>query len=153
MKNKKNIILIVSFALIALIAFYAGTAYSNSKKVASFPGGTQGQFSKNGMMGQKGTRAGGGNLFGKIIAKDANSITVELSSPAGQNGTNNTNTGTGSKIVFYTDKTTVLKTTDGLISDLVIGKDVTIQGTANTDGSVSAQNISIRPTIENNTKN
>jgi hypothetical protein len=39
----------------------------------------------------------------------------------------------------------VLKTTAGTSNDLVVGTNVSVQGTANPDGSVSAQIISIRP--------
>ena len=147
MKNKKNIILIAGFVVLVLISFYAGTAYSSSKKTTN----PNSSFGQNGQFSQgKGMRAGGGNISGQIIAKDADSITVELRSPMGQNGVATTNTGTGSKIVFYTNKTTVLKTTDGVMSDLVIGKEISVQGTANTDGSVIAQSISIRPNVNTN---
>ena len=83
---------------------------------------------------------------GKIIAKDASSITVEMHAipKEGTQGTSTT-TGTGSRIVFYTDKTTIAKTLDGTLTDLEIGKDVNIVGTPNPDGSVIAQSIQIRP--------
>lgn len=139
MKNKKNIMLVVGFILVALIAFYAGTTYSSSKKIANLPNGNQfGQGGQN-----RGMRTGGGNVFGQIIAKDATSITVELRTPNNQNGASTT-TGTGSKIVFYTDKTTVSKTTDGTMADLVVGKNISVQGTSNPDGSVSATSFQIR---------
>ena len=144
MQNKKNIMLVIGFVIIALIAFYAGTAYSGSKKITKLPNGNQSGFGmQSAQFGQKGMRAGGGNVFGQIIAKDTNSITVEIKAPNGPNDTN-VNSGTGSRIVFYTDKTTVSKTTDGTMSDLAVGKNITVQGTANPDGSVNAVSFQIR---------
>ena len=144
--SKKNIMLVVGFVVVALIAFYAGTAYSKSKSAKATQDRNQVGFGmQNGQFGQKGMRTGGGNVFGQIIAKDANSITVEIKAPTNQDGATTANTGTGSKIVFYTDKTTVQKTTEGTIADLTVGKNITVQGTTNPDGSVNAQSISLRP--------
>ena len=158
MQNKKNIILIVGFVILAALSFYAGTAYSGSKNKTNLQtnnfnpsrqGGQSGQFSQG-----RGGRVGGGNVFGQIIAKDANSITVQLNVPSGPNTTGTTtNTGTGSKIVLYTNTTTVAKTVSGTSNDLAAGTEVSVQGIANPDGSVSAQTISIRPTQINPPKN
>jgi len=143
--NKKNIMLVAGFVVVALVAFYAGTAYSKSKNIKTPQDRNQAGFGMpNSQFGQKGMRAGGGNVFGQIIAKDANSITVEIKAPNGQNGIAEANTGTGSKIVFYTDKTTVSKTTDGAMSDLTVGKNISVQGTPNPDGSVNAVSFQIR---------
>ena len=153
MQNKKTIGLVVGFVVVALVFFFIGSSYGKGQAMVAGNniGQNQGQNTGNfarGAGGQRGMRAGGGNVFGKVIAKDANSITVELNTPMGQNAAGATaNAGTGSKIVFYTDKTTVMKTTDGTMADIAIGKNVTVQGTANPDGSVNAQNISIRPNI------
>ena len=154
MQNKKNVILVAGFIVVALIAFYAGTAYSKSKS-ATPQNGNQASFGgQGGQFGQgRGMRAGGGNVFGQIITKDANSITVEIKTPTGPNNATTASTGTGSKIVFYTGTTTISKTTDGTIDDLTVGKNITVQGTANPDGSVNAQSISLRPAMPNQTKN
>ena len=144
--SKKNIMLAVGFIIVALIAFYVGTTYSSSKKAS--PMSDRNQFAQgmqNDQFGQsRGIRVGGGNVFGQIIAKDANSITVEIKAPNTQNGAPTSSTGTGSKIVLYTNTTTVLKTTAGTIADLVIGKNISVQGTPNPDGSVSATSFQIR---------
>jgi len=146
MKNKKNIILIAGFVILALISFYVGTTYSGSKNTTNSLANNPRQGGQNSFFGQgRGGRGFGGNVFGQIIAKDANSITVQLSMPSDPNTTGISNTGTGSKIVLYTNTTTVSKTIPGTSNDLVVGTNVTIQGTANPDGSVSAQSISIRP--------
>ena len=83
--SKKNIMLVVGFVVVALIAFYAGTAYSKSKSAKAPQDRNQAGFGmQNGQFGQKGMRTGGGNVFGQIIAKDANSITVEIKAPTNQ---------------------------------------------------------------------
>ena len=72
--------------------------------------------------------------IGKVISKDDTSITVK-----GRDGS--------SKIVLYTPTTQVMKSTSGSSTDITVGSQVLVQGKTNSDGSVTAQNISIRPTM------
>ena len=87
-----------------------------------------------GQGGQTGTagRMRGGLINGEVLAKDDNSVTVKL------------NDG-GSKIVYFASSTAISKMTDGSQVDIVVGKNVMISGTTNSDNSVTAQTISIRP--------
>jgi hypothetical protein len=126
LKNKKTIILVASFVIVAIISFSVGSKFSKPKNVRDMQGG---KFSQQ--MGMKGSGFGGGMINGEILSKDDTSITLKL-----KDG--------GSKIVFYTDKTTVAKTLDGILSDLVVGKQINVIGTTNPDGSVSAQSVQIR---------
>jgi hypothetical protein len=144
MQNKKNIIFIAIAVVLIGISFFAGTKFSSPKNKTNGPGDFS-QFGQNKMGQGKGMQNSGGNIFGQIIARDATSITVELKSPA--NKGDSSTYGTGSKIVFYTDKTPVSKMTTGTMDDLVIGKEVNIEGTTNTDGSIIAKSISIRPIV------
>ena len=74
----------------------------------------------------------GGSAVGEVIAKDDTSITVKL-----QDG--------GSKIVFLSDSTRIIKLVEGALTDLTIGKNISITGSTNSDGSVTAQIIQLRP--------
>jgi hypothetical protein len=143
--NKKIGLMIIAI-IVLVIVFYGGMVYGKGQTGGRGQGmqvfGQNSLSGRNGMMGGKNSN---GNVFGKIIAKDANSITVEMRAPGNPNDTTTTNT--GSKIVFYTDKTAVSKTVDGTINDLAVGTQVSINGTSNTDGSVNAQSVQIRPNI------
>lgn len=145
-KNNKIIGLVIGFVILAAVSFYAGNMYANGKNKTALAQNGAGFMARTGASGQRGVRVGGGNVFGTIIAKDATSITVQLNNPGGPNAVAGaTNTGTGSKIVLYTGTTSVQKEVAGTTNDLVVGTNVSVQGTANPDGSVSAQSISIRP--------
>jgi hypothetical protein len=145
MQNKKIWTLIIIVAVIVGVAsFYGGTLYekssltklgllrsgANSQRQGSIQGGGQNRpsgFARGGANGQNGSFIGG-----SVIAKDDKSITVKA-----QDGS--------SKIVFFSGSTTVGKSVSGSASDLANGQQVMVNGTANPDGSVTAQNIQIRP--------
>ncbi len=77
-------------------------------------------------------RVGGGAMAGSIVSEDSQSITVKLA---------NGNT----QIAFISTTTPVMKSTQGSISDLSVGQQVVVTGTANPDGSITAQDVQIRP--------
>lgn len=82
--------------------------------------------------GQGGPGVQGGFIGGTVIARDGQSVTVKL-----QDG--------GSKIVFIGGSTQVAKTVSGSLADLAVGTNVMVTGSANPDGSVTAQSVQIRP--------
>ena len=144
---KKTIPMVIVGIIVAAGAFYAGMQYDKSKNTSAdlsasvLANMTQEQrqtfFQERQQTGagagQRGTiRANGNFAAGEIIAKDDKSITIKL-----QDG--------GSKIVFLSDTTPITKSAEGTPADLTIGQQVTASGTTNQDGSLTAQNIQIRP--------
>lgn len=119
-------------------SFYGGMKYAQNKTPQASRqfnmanGGTAGQ---NGL---RGARSGMRNGFasGEIIARDEKSITVKL-----QDG--------GSKIIFLSDATRIGKSVDGVVADLANGIQVLVNGDANSDGSINATTIQIRPSMPN----
>jgi hypothetical protein len=131
MKNKTSII--IGGIILLLISFYAGMRYGGNN-VAAAQAARMGQFANGQFGGRGGMRgaAGGGATSGQIISKDAQSVTVQL-----RDG--------GSKIIFLSGSTAVMKAVAGSVSDLSIGQQVTAIGTVNADGSITAQSLQIRP--------
>lgn len=138
-KNMKKtaVLIIMISAVVGAGAFYGGMKYSQSKSTND----RQARFQQLGdqqgaaFVGAGRTqRAVGGFVAGEIISKDDKSVTVKL-----QDG--------GSKIIFVSAETKVSKNTEGSLEDIQVGTSITINGTANQDGSLSAQTIQIRPTV------
>lgn len=139
-KNITNIIIAVIVAGGA--SFYTGMHYAQSKTVTpvNFANMTpeerqalRGQFGN--AAGGRGSRTGNGGASGEIISKDTSSITIKLRD------------GSGSKIVFLSNTTPVTKQAAGTPADLIIGTEVSAMGTANADGSITAQSVQIRPAM------
>ena len=95
-------------------------------------------FSQNGTAIRGRNGFGGGATMGQIISKDATSITVSI--PTG-----------GSKIILLDSSTPINKQTAGTLADLTVGTEVSVTGTTNTDGSITAQSVQIRPKMQTNT--
>lgn len=131
MNNKTK--LIVGGVVLVGISFFGGVKYDQSKSTSLVS--TNGQTRMAGIGGMRGTRGAGAfnGASGSVVAKDATSITIGLRD------------GTGSKIVFLSASTTVMKTTNGTVNDLIVGKEVSVNGSANPDGSINAQSIQLRP--------
>jgi hypothetical protein len=140
--KKQIITTIVVATAVGALSFFAGMKYQTKKLTNSQNSNQQnfGQLRGQNAGGQNTRRmsANGGAGFanGEILSKDEKSITVKL-----RDG--------GSKIVFLSNTTAIGKTTEGDKEDLEIGKQVVINGTTNPDGSLTAQNIQIRPNIQN----
>lgn len=158
MKIQKNVLVLC--ALVALVvgagSFYGGMAYAKSSNKGMAGRNFNGQqFGANiAGMGQRGdvaNRAGGaagGFVSGEVISQDSQSITVSI--PARGNATGSQNTSGqngGSKIVFFSNSTQVMKTAVGSTSDIAIGSNLTITGIPNADGTLTAQSIQIRPNV------
>jgi hypothetical protein len=153
--NKKNTIanmnLSTKISLAALIliiiaggSFYGGMKFEQLQKGGSRqmmaggqgnPGGTN--SAKNGAK----TVSGGADFFnGQIISKNDKSITVEMTDKTGQ-----------SKIIFFSSQSQISKAATGTTTDLTVGTNVSVTGTQNSDGSLTAKMIQIRPAISTST--
>lgn len=136
-KHQKMIgISIVTLLVVAGASFYGGMEYAKGKSpnndmrmTGSMPQMGQERGSQQGGM-RGATGMGAGATMGEVIAKDDQSITVKLADG-------------GSKIVFYTQTTSVSKNAEASLSDVAIGEQVQVTGSSNADGSVSAQSIRV----------
>jgi len=131
-KTSKIIVAIIVLLVIAGGSFYGGMIYGKSQNIRSFPNGNF-----QGMRGNRTNSNGTNFISGNIIFKDSSSITLQLPN-------NN-----GSKIIFYSSTTQINKFASGTADDLTTGTTVSIIGTTNSDGSLTAQSIQIRPLSSN----
>lgn len=158
MKNNSTTIIIVSVIVALALGFGGGMYFQKNndslngvtgtalqKKLSSL-GMTTGGFGAgaNGVAGAaggyagragfigRGGAAGGGIVAGSVISVGSNSLTIKEASGS-------------TKTVYYTSSTTVSKQVTGSMSDVTVGQNVTASGTANSDGSVAATTIQIRP--------
>jgi hypothetical protein len=92
---------------------------------AAFGGGAGGT-GRRGAGGPNGVA--GGRAFGEVIASDATSITIKLA---------NGNT----KTILINGTTTYQKNTDGTKDDVKVGDTISVNGTANTSGSITATTV------------
>ena len=143
MKNTIIIFLVVA-AIVGSVAFYGGMKYGQSSKSTDqnmvFSGQRQnfngaagtvtGATRRNGQGGVG--MAGNGFLSGSIISKTDNSLTLSL-----QDG--------GSKIVFLPASAQISKFAAGSPGDLTVGANIMVNGATNTDGSLTASTIQLRP--------
>ncbi len=144
MKNQNIPTLVITGALCLGVGFFAGTKYQ-SQKPAAFVN----QFSRQGQQSQRGQQLPGGTrqtaiganianrggsrpVAGEIMSSDTKSLTVKQ--PDGSN-----------KIVLLSASTQINKAQAATITDLKVGEKVSVFGTANPDGSVTAQNVQLNP--------
>ena len=142
MKQNTIVAALIAAVVAGGLGFVGGMQYQKTQTPArvagQFPGGQNGQPRNfqggNGGTGNGAARTGGGNfgqpVSGEITSVDGQTITVKA-----QDG--------GSKIVVLSESTTINKTSEGSSADLADGTQVMVIGTENSDGSVTAQNISI----------
>lgn len=114
--------------VVGAVAFWGGMKYQGSKTTAARAG-----FTAQGGAGRPGGRgAAGGFVTGDILSVDASGITVKM-----RDGS--------SKIVLVPGSAAILKSTTGTSTDLAVGQSVTVTGSPNSDGSLNAQTVQIRP--------
>ena len=119
--------------IVALIVGFGVGYFMHSSPTSPAAGGFAARTSTGtyggGMM--RGT-AGGGFLSGTVVKKDSGSLTVST-----RDG--------NSHLVFLTPDTSVSKSVVGSVSDVSVGSAVLVSGTTNSDGSISANLVQLRP--------
>lgn len=137
MHIKKNQMVIGAVAGLVLLgaSFWGGMSYARGHMAR----GNFSQFGQGGMGGQFAGRVAGsargmagGITAGEIIAKDSTSVTVKMADGS-------------TRIVLVSGSTAVTKQVPGSADDLSIGAQVAVTGTANSDGSMTASAVQIRP--------
>jgi len=133
---KKNLILIlIALIIIGAGGFLGGMKYGESQALKNLtPEKMREIFQQRGQTFQRGQVFQGqrqGFLSGQVISKDERSLTIKL--PDGS-----------TKIVFISQSTQISKSTEGSIEDIEIGKEISVTGTQNTDGSLTARRIQIQ---------
>jgi hypothetical protein len=132
MTKKYIITTIVIAVVVGAGGFFGGMQFQKSRKLTvggNLTAAQRQQFANGNRMG---VRSAGNFAGGEIISKDDKSITVKT-----QDGS--------TKIVFYSGITQINKPTAVDASQLNTGDNVIVTGTTNSDGSVTANNIQIRP--------
>ncbi|MFA4936825.1 MAG: hypothetical protein WC575_00830 [Patescibacteria group bacterium] len=118
-------------------SFYGGMQYANSKNNSNPNFNNLSAEQRQQRMQQFGTdrqtngQGGAGFIAGEILSKDDKSLTIKL-----RDG--------GSKIVFFSASTEITKSATGTMDDLKIGDNITTNGQTNSDGSITAQSISLK---------
>ena len=121
MKTKK--IILISITILVIILAGAGGFFGGMKLAQRGQRGIR-QFNNS----QFGQRSAFRPTAGEIISADDKSVTIKLADGS-------------SKIVLVSDATQITKSDTASKSALVAGVQVTVFGTDNSDGSVTAQNV------------
>ncbi|MDB5254975.1 MAG: hypothetical protein JWL92_351 [Candidatus Nomurabacteria bacterium] len=125
--------MIIGGVVIAVLFFWAGTAFAKHKSVSATPAmgmqGARGNFAGGTM---RNGAAAGGFVSGTVLSKTDTTITVQ-------------NQAGGSKIILVSPSTAVSKSAQGSITDVAVGSSILATGSTNSDGSITAQTLQLRP--------
>lgn len=134
MNTRNKIIGVVVVLILMGGSFWGGMTYAKSKTPAR--GTFTGQFG-----GTAGGRAGftrGGTgaaaTTGQVVSASGSNVTIKLASGSTQ-------------LVLLGTSTQIAKSVSGMASDLLPGTTVIITGQTNSDGSMTAQSVQIRPAM------
>jgi len=128
-ETKNNLIITIIIAVVVGVgAFFGGIQYQKSQRTlrAEQFGGQQ--------FANRAGQQGGRPVTGSIISSDDTSVIVKLADGS-------------SKIVLLTGATVVNKQTTGSKADLKVGERVLATGKENSDGSITADTVSLNPML------
>lgn len=135
MTSKQWVSLIVVAVIFGGGGFFGGIKYQQSKTpaVAARNGQFAGSAGAGGFAGRRlGGAAGGGSFVsGSVLSSGSGTMTVK-------------NMAGGSQIVILAPSTQYRKAVDGSAGDITVGSQVTVTGSTNADGSLTAQSVQIR---------
>jgi len=158
MKTPQIVIGVVAALALAGGGFAAGMTFERSQAPNTNTAGTTGATGARGGSGARGGFGAGGTgaatgqqpVTGRIIAVNDGSITVAAVERGlgGQNAQASASPATTSEIVLVGGSTRIVKTTesDVKLSDLKVGDQITVVGTTDTTGMVSATAIVVGST-------
>ena len=131
MNTKQWVILIVVAVIFAGGGFFGGIKYQASKTPAV--AARTGAAGAPGFAGRRGAggAVAGSFINGSVLSVSGSTITVKLTSG-------------GSQVAVLAPSTQYRKAVDGTSADVTVGSQVTITGTTNSDGSLTAQSVQIR---------
>jgi hypothetical protein len=127
---KKYLVHIV-WLVIAIVALGGGYFWGKASGAASRAAGFAGAYSSS-TRRTASSAAGGGLVTGTIATMGSSSITLQLA-----NG--------NSEVVFYSTSTPVSEPTVVSADTLKVGIPIMVGGTSNSDGSLTATTIQVRP--------
>ncbi len=130
MKYKQLITTVVAVLIVGGAAFYGGMQYQKNQRSTFGPAGNQRLANDNNQNGNGRQNGLGRPVSGEITSMDTGTLTIKT-----QDGS--------SKIIVYSSSTKVNKMTEASSSDLEIGEQITAMGSDGTDGTVTAQTISL----------
>jgi hypothetical protein len=136
--NKNILILVVGIVALGG-GFFGGMKYQESKtpiftrQFGNIPGGV-GRGTGQGQAGGNRFQGGFRPINGEILSQDDKSITVKLSDGS-------------SKIVLFSDTTTLNKAEQAKKEELKNGETVAVFGSENSDGTITAQSIQLNPVM------
>jgi uncharacterized protein (DUF2147 family) len=135
--KKQPIVFILVLILVAAGSFFGGMKYGQSKVVSSsfsqgnFPEANGVNFARPNGSANGAKNSGNSMTIGEIIAKDDTSLTVKIASGSTQ-------------IILLAASTEFVKTTTGAVDDFKVGDNVMVNGSSNSDGSVTASSVQLR---------
>lgn len=129
--NKMITIAVILTALVfGTAGFFGGRQYQKKQR----PSFMNGQFQMGGNR-QNGNQARNGAAIGQPTSGEIVSLEDKTLTIKAQDGS--------SKIIVFSDSTKVNKTSEGARDDLKIGEQIMVIGTTGSDGTVTAQTISL----------
>jgi hypothetical protein len=136
MKNATVLIILLTLVVAGSGGFFAGMKYQQSKQ----PGltrepGSEAVMKMRGQDSDEVNRIGARPVSGEILDMDDQSLTVEMGDGS-------------SKIIFVSEMTQINQAQEIPREELTLGKQVSVFGNENADGSITATNIQVDPIQE-----